>query len=203
MFIVAVTLGLLAVMGVYGLSATRADVQAAGHVRESLQAQKTGEHALNLTAEVLKPDKAGVVFTAMSKGQGQAQNCKTANPFTGSTGNRFPESCVRLDYRELAREAPLTKPPFTPQSFGAVQNALNTVGSEGVALGGALSNAVQVEITNPVPVMPVGNSKEQYATMTVTVYTQIAPAINTPAQSVVAGRGRLTVGPVPAAVQTF
>ncbi|CAN5917725.1 hypothetical protein BH11MYX4_BH11MYX4_13540 [soil metagenome] len=36
MFIVAVTLGLLAVMGVYGLSATSADIRSAGHMREAL-----------------------------------------------------------------------------------------------------------------------------------------------------------------------
>lgn len=203
MFIVAVTLGLLAVMGVYGLSATRADVQASGHVREALQAQKTAEHALNLTAETLKPDKAGVIFTSMSKGVGQTQNCRTAAPFTGSTGNRFPEACVRLDYRELTREAPLTKPPFTTKSFGAVSNSLNSVGSEGIAIGGALTDAVQVEITNPIPVQPVGNSTEQYAMLTVTVYSQIANAINTPPTSVIAGRGRLVVGPVPQAAQSF
>src|SRR4051812_10073630 len=55
MFIVAVTLGLLAAVGVYGLSATAMDVRAAGHMRESAQAQSAAEHALLLTAESFTP----------------------------------------------------------------------------------------------------------------------------------------------------
>ena len=44
MFIVAVTLGLLAAMGVYGLSATAYDIRAAGHGRAAAQVQHTAEH---------------------------------------------------------------------------------------------------------------------------------------------------------------
>jgi len=66
MFIVVVTLGLLAAMGVYGLSAAQADVRAAGHMREALQAQKAGEHALTMAAETLNPENAGPLVATMS-----------------------------------------------------------------------------------------------------------------------------------------
>ena len=61
MFVVAVTLGLLAAMGVYGLSATAMDIRAAGHFRENAQAQSAAEHAIMLTAETFTPGTAGEI----------------------------------------------------------------------------------------------------------------------------------------------
>ena len=48
LFVVAVTLALLAAMGVYGLTATALDVRAAGHSREAMTGQNMAAHSLSL-----------------------------------------------------------------------------------------------------------------------------------------------------------
>ncbi|MBS2011842.1 MAG: hypothetical protein JST00_03050 [Deltaproteobacteria bacterium] len=197
MFIVAVTLGLLAVMGLYGLTATAADIRAAGHTRETLQAQKTAEHAMVVTAELLTPSRAKEIYEAMyGNGDANTKNCLSTPAFTGAADRRDAEACRRLTLGELAQYSNMTRPPFTPKSFGDVQNNATTVGGDGVALGGSTSNTVQVELSNPIDVPIVGSTTEKKVQVTITVYATLRPTATQPPQTVMTGRGRLTIGPV-------
>jgi hypothetical protein len=194
MFIVAVTLGLLAVMGVYGLTATSADIRAAGHMREALQAQKAGEYSMVMTAEMFNPTAAQRLVTNLNDPLAQAKDCVTAAPYTGATLTRDAEACIRLDPARMTTVAnsmnPATPwavsgvgaaPGFTLQSFG---NAAN-------------QPYISVEVTNPTKTeSTIGNSQTvTYHQVTVTVLVQLKPVPNAPADTLVAGRGRLTVGP--------
>lgn len=192
MFIVAVTLGLLAVMGIYGLSATSADIRAAGHMREAIQGQKATEAALMLTAETYNPVKAQGLVDRGSSGPtagtgqgGQATNCKTAAPYTGNVDTRDAEACVKLDLPAMAILAAPVNPwasPFTAQSFGASVNL----------------PYVTVEVTNPITTtVPAGNSITtiSYTTVTATIFTQLKPNAGVAAETSLAGRARIIVGP--------
>ena len=189
MFIVVVTLGLLAAMGVYGLSAASADVKAAGHMREALQAQKATEHALTMTAETLNPKAVGPIVAQMSVLGGRTANCKTAGPLPGgATSVPAGAACLRLTETGMRNAAGLVTPwnavpAFAPDSFGAVTSTPN----------------VSVELSNPFDVRRPGfDPTMRFTQVTVTVFVDVrstlAPAA--PAQAIVSGRGRLTVGPI-------
>lgn len=58
---------------------------------------------------------------------------------------------------------------------------------------------IRVEITNPVDIPPPPgtglNDRYTFTQVTVTTFIDMKPAANAPAESLVAGRGRLTIGP--------
>lgn len=200
MFIVVVTLGLLAAMGVYGLTAAQSDIKAAGHMREALQAQRAGEHALMMTAETFNPATAKALVESMS-GAKRTTNCRTAAlPPTGFT---LPvpaaAACLRLTEVEMKVVGNTVNtwtavPGFSPDSFGAV----------------AATPTVEVEISNPVDIPPPAGSgydpaTQRFTQVTATVFVNVRSTTdpNTPAQSVVAGRGRLTVGPITGSAASY
>ncbi len=206
MFIVVVTLGLLAAMGVYGLSATSADLKSAGHMREALQAQKAGEHALMTAAEAMNPASAATIVDAMSSPTNRTIDCRTAAgnggvaasiaPYvSGGTAPVPPQyACKRLNETEMRLAVnqgvtplswPLATPAFLPDSFGAV----------------TWKPTISVEVTNPVDVpVPPGYDpdKFRFTQVTATVFVDVRSTIDpaAAAQSVVTGRGRITIGPI-------
>ena len=188
MFIVVVTLGLLAAMGVYGLSAASADVRAAGHMREALQAQKAGEHALTMTAETLNPKTVGPLVAQMST-LGRTANCKTAGPLPAAATSVPPgAACLRLTEVGMRAAAGTVTPwnavpAFAPDSFGSVTSVPN----------------VSVELSNPFDVQRPGfDATMRFTQVTATVFVDVRSTVDigAPAQSIVSGRGRLTVGPI-------
>jgi hypothetical protein len=200
MFIVVVTLGLLAAMGVYGLTATQSDIKAAGHMREALQAQRAGEHALMMTAETFNPASAQVVVQSMS-GAKRTTNCRTATPYAGPVPAPPGAACRRLNEAEMVVigkavnvNAWATTPGFAGDSFGAVNSA----------------PSADIEISNPVDIPPAAGSgydpaTQRFTQVTVTVFATVRSTLdpNTPAQSAVMGRGQMTVGPITGAAAAY
>ena len=203
MFIVVVTLGLLAAMGVYGLTATQADIKSAGHMREALQAQKAGELALMMTAETFNPASAKALVESMSDRDKRTINCRTAAGLLDVPASVTPlpigtnpvpakSACLRLSETEMKLVGNSVNtwtavPAFSADSFGAVD----------------ATPAVQVEISNPVDIPPPPGSgydpaTQRFTQVTATVFVNVKPtsAPTGPSDSVVAGRGRLTVGPI-------
>jgi hypothetical protein len=205
MFIVAMTLGLLAAMGVYGLSATAVDIRAAGHLRESAQAQSAAEHAMVLTADTFTPATSGELVRAMQSGSGgsgdiQSTKCKTANRFNTpaepNEKHRAAQSCLAWNLTEMENlsknvnawinmtgTSGTDRSTFTAESFGEVPNKA----------------FLRVEVTNPVDVPPPpGTSLSDrftFTQITATVFVDMKTASGVPADSMVLGRGRMTVGP--------
>lgn len=200
MFIVAVTLGILAAMGVYGMSSTSIDIRAAGHFREAAQAQSAAEHALMLSADSFTPGTAAEIVKAMMSGRTtagtdiQATNCKTANTYNATTNPEYrgAQACLSWSIDEMQRISKGVNPwtldgttntTFTPQSFGPVTNKA----------------FVRVEVTNPVDIPPPPgtglNDRFTFTQVTVTTYVDMKESATVPAQTSGLGRGRLTVGP--------
>lgn len=192
MFIVAITLGLLAAMGMYGLAATSADVRAAGYLRETVHGQKAAEHALVTVAETFSPATAKGLVETMTGGSGrQTTNCKTAKvPYTGDVRYRNVEACIRLEHTEMKVIAigvnPWTAEPFTNSSF------YPGTGTP------PLSPFLNVEVTNPMDVLapPGYGDQASFTQVTATVFVDMRETATSPSQTVVLGRGLLTVGPI-------
>jgi hypothetical protein len=220
MFIVAVTLGLLAAMGVYGLSATAYDVRAAGHTREAMQAQHAAEEGIILAAETLQPGTAGEIVRAMQAEANAVVRqrdttgtttvvCKTAKPLSSASLSqqaeyRAAEACYILTPKEMEAisliKTPVWNPPFRTK-VGAAPGAFGDV---------ELYPFIRVELTNPIDwAMPAGYTTSSssvqppiYTQVRATVYVELKPGTsfadardNNAAQVVATGRGRLIVGP--------
>jgi hypothetical protein len=193
MFVVAVTLALLAAMGVYGLSATALDVRSAGHNREAMAGQNVAQHAMLLTAETLSPSKAQGIINGMY------------GP------NATNEACTRLTPQRLQLLATGTVSTTAdcsahPNQIGygtgqGYQFQCDSFGKDPAGNPLPLIPNVQVEITNPVAVsMPgfqasdMNNQQKQFAALTVTVFTEMKEP-NEPPRMAVLGRSRIIVGP--------
>jgi hypothetical protein len=219
MFIVAVTLGLLAAMGVYGLSATAYDVRAAGHVREATQAQHAAEAGIILAAETLQAGTAGEMVRAMQADPSvgfklNSRACKTSKPPSSTLDDaskyRVAEACLILSPKEMQNISPIktwvAPDPlvvgaetgvFTSKSFGEVP----------------VFPFLRVELTNPINwqgarenagnmIGGQGNPVNIKTMVRATVFVELKEGTdavdamkNHPAQTVVAGRGHLVVGP--------
>lgn len=189
MFIVVITLGLLAAMGVYGMTSASSDIRATAHMRDALQGQRAGEHALIMTAETLNPSSAQAIVQNMCDNLNRTKNCKTAPTYSGTGTAPAGNACLRLSEAEMKNAAagvnPFVTTGFASDSFGGV----NT------------SPFVEVELSNPLDVPPApgsgyDSSTVKFTQVTATVFVNVRTDAGSPAQSVVTGRGRLTVGPI-------
>ena len=189
MFIVAVTLGLLAAMGVYGLSATASDIRAAGQERQAAQSQRAAELAIIETAQSVGPATASPIVAAISNASAPRQCRSTTTGRCLVLGT--PEMKV-LSSATWATAAPGAKEPFTTDSFGDVK----------------LQPYVRVELTDPIS-WPASSSASSagyqiglstnnpvFTEVRATVYVEMrSNAFDAPPDAVVTGRGRLVLGP--------
>ncbi|MBX3234042.1 MAG: hypothetical protein KIT84_32970 [Labilithrix sp.] len=216
LFIVAITLGLLAAMGAWSLAGTAQQVRAAGHGRQAAQGQHAAELAVTMTASMLTPRNARVVMNDMMADAAvrvsSRVDCTTSKPLTSggsSIRDRVAEACLTLTPKSMKPYSedpnnypdPSTPPdgynappytiPFSNQSFGEVQSYAN----------------IRVELTNPIDwAAPAGYSVSSaagpppvFTVIRATVFAEMRPAavggVMQPAHSIVVGRGRLVVGP--------
>lgn len=199
MFVVAVTLGLLAAMGVYGLAATAQDVRAAGHVREATQAQHAAEAAIVMASQTLNSGNAANTINTMmsenSANSARATNCKSAKPFSAAgydqSLGRIAEACFVISPNEMKVLSPNNTwstvtgqiSGFTAESFGEVP----------------VKPYVSIELTNPVTWQAPGyggnGTPQQFLQVRATVYSEMKNAVGDVPQSVSVGRGRLVIGP--------
>ena len=199
-FIVAVTLALLASLGVYGLTSTANDIAASGLLRQSTQAQHADEAALMAAAESFTPSTAAQLVRDMKDpirrsnqqvtGSGR---CKSANAPTSNIATQDAEACRKMTEQEMYNLSKnvnewVATTMFDTTSFGSVVQ----------------KPVVTVEVTNPVEVPgPAGNSlgdgssslQSYYSLVTATVYVDMRTSPSEPVETAVLGRGLMTIGP--------
>jgi len=213
LFVVAVTLGLLAAMGVYGMTTTAQDVRAAGHIRQATQAQHMAESAVVLTAETMTPGVSGEIVRLMhappvsaggpSQGRLTATDCKTARPWTGDVTRENAEACKVIEWDEMKRLSAAVTPWNGTQEPATINAALPKDRSFGDV---EVWPIVRIELTNPdYWELRSGTSQNvpfTYAEIRATVFVDMKPNLGTLVASrnekslaIGAGRGRLVVGP--------
>jgi hypothetical protein len=204
MFIVAITLGLLAAMGIYGLTATAYDVRASGHTRAAAQGQHAAEASVNLVAAVIGPGNVQSIMNQMGTDQSIRTNgtsCKTAKPLTStgeSTMNRTAESCLVWTLDSM-------KPYVSDQTAWVSTSGKVTAPYLADSFGEVVSYPhAKIEFTNPVSwdapagftaSSNSGGMTAHFQSIRTTVFVQMQTDKGVPADFVAAGRGRLLAGP--------
>jgi hypothetical protein len=205
MFIVAITLALLAAMGVYGLTATARDIQAAGDSRMNVQLQHTAVGAFMSAAETIVSSGTGGttdgIVNTMTGGAGYQSNappygasaCRSTKPYSGNAAFKNAEACTVLDMQHMASIASGSNALIPPPSpFCANCPHLNSDSWGGIPQ----QPNFWIEVTNPRPIgCPPGNDSQQNICkeLTLTVYMNAVPGAGLAPTSVVVGRGRLHV----------
>lgn len=206
-FIVAMTLGVLAVMGVYALSATTSDLRAAGNMQRGAQANYINSYGAIATAEYITYDNADdIVYRRMLNPNASAtssdRNCiSTQKNVAALVGDSRTKSCVRLSAAELRSTswcgAPCagssgTREAFTSQSF-----------THSVTATQDMKGDVYTELTNPTAAAPPPgydvNSKLKFVMVTATTYgivKPVGPVTITTRETLRTGRGRFIIGPI-------
>lgn len=196
MFVVVTTLGLLAVMGMYAMSAATEDIRAASNFRRASQAQAAAEFGAVAAADYITYENAdNIVNTRMlnpsANLQASENNCiSTQKNQAGVIGSIRAKSCVRITKEELKRNWSL-RDPFTSQSFGNKE----------------LEGDLYIELTNPTQAPPPPgydvNLRLKFAMVTVSTFGLIRPyegvtkgTLPNASDSMQTGRGRLIIGPL-------
>ena len=199
LFIVAMTLGLLAAIGVYGMSATALDLRAAGHTRETMQNQHIAEHAMISVASSFDRNNQQALVNAMFDGRLSApgalratRTCRTAATFTqGHSNSMSQQACLAITPEgmrnaNISALATATNPLFTAKSLS------------GNAATYPFVPHVRVELSNPFFFLCPGTDALQCIRLTVTVIAEqtaptgpgvTTPDLTRPPVSVVLGRG--------------
>lgn len=188
MFVVVTTLGVLAALGLYGLTATKQDVHAAGNVRQWMQARHAAEFGAVAAADYVTYENADyIINTRMlnppSDVSSSQRNCLSAQKnLAGLPGSVRAKSCIRVSKDELKLNWN-NRAPFTSIGLGD-----STVNSD-----------IYIELTNPMATAPPPgfdlNLRLKFAQVTVTTYGIISPAA-AHYEGMRVGRGRFIVGPL-------
>jgi hypothetical protein len=132
MFIVAMTLGVIAAMGVYALQIASTEVKTAGFVRQQLQTQYLSEFGVGAAAQALANN--GQTYASIMTGPQADQGCYSLfGIWSQPTATTQAKACHRAGSYELAAQVvPLGTPatallsPYT--SGGANDVSRGTVG---------------------------------------------------------------------------
>jgi Tfp pilus assembly protein PilX len=160
-FIVAMTLSLLAAMGVYALTATSSEMRTSGYARQSTQAHYVTEYASQATNDVISPENASFYDNQMTLNVNVGTvTCESAAPKATdpSIATEISKRCVKFSQNGLAdiwrinRGATVT--PFGADAFAP----------SGSPVYGAQAAEFKAEITEPIsnglqPGFDVNNGK--------------------------------------------
>ena len=202
-FIVSMTLGVLAVMGAYALSATTRDLHAAGKVQHGMQAINTTYYTATVAAQHVDYVNADDII-----------NRRMVNPKVGSSdqaclsnvrnvaatqGDERTKSCVRIGailtatgYKGEFINKWGTRQPFTDQSFQHNATATEVIDTD-----------VYMEFSNPVNFAPPpgygvssANSGMRFVMVTTNSFGINKPRGTSGLETVRQGRGRFIIGPI-------
>ncbi len=163
-------------------------------MREALQGQRASEAAMMMTAETFNDKASELLVSQMTDGVGQARDCVTAKPYTGDQITKYAEGCIRLDPQRMVTWANT----ITPTAPWAVAPAPAQVGFTARSFGDVTNSPFfNIEVANLVDseVSAGYEKKIRFSQLTVTVFTQLKASAGVAAETLVVGRGRITVGP--------
>ncbi|MFO0663664.1 MAG: pilus assembly PilX N-terminal domain-containing protein [Polyangiaceae bacterium] len=115
-FIVAMTLALLAAMGVYALAATSAEARVSGYQRQATQTHYTTEMGLGAAVDALSAENASYIERQMKVAPSTA--C-LSTPIPGPTVSDIAKQCARLTPAYFSSK-------WTADNSGTTTAAMNT-----------------------------------------------------------------------------
>jgi hypothetical protein len=211
MFIVAMTLAVLASLGVFALAATQNEVRTSGNERQSTQTHYMAEYGiLGVThdANLKAATWVGVMRDP------HRTDVQAANPAQGNTCISLPGApagtpCLRLESTQdfSSWAGPVTSPYGSPTTPPPAYSPGVTPGSLGPV---PMNGAFFVELSEPTPTMPPAGFQTQQsnqATFLFDMLTASAYGVTKPvlpgnvvaqfgAEGLEAARARIIVGPI-------
>lgn len=196
-FIVAATLGLLALMGVYAISGAATEVRSSGYVRQATQAHYLSEYAMAAVADHVNSSNAD--FLVNNQLLAQATNpfppttdCLSVPTYAAASG--LAKACVRVGQTELESRK---LSGGTPAWGGRPLLTEHSLGQPGKSL---MQGRIFAEFSNPTITQPPPGFDQNlglsFARITVTTGGSVEPAGNAAARTLEMGRARMIIGPV-------
>lgn len=188
-FIVAMTLALLALMGVYAVSGAASEVRSSGYVRQATQAHYLSEYAMGAMANHINSSNADYMVNSLLLGKTPPTDCISVPQGGGTPMSR---ACWRFSQEEIERGW------RTPgASAGPPTLTQHGLGQPGVS---TMQGTIFAEFSNPVLTQPPPgydlNLGLTFARVTVTTGGSVNPAGNAAARTLEIGRARMIIGPV-------
>jgi hypothetical protein len=200
MFIVSMTIAVLASLGVYALAATQNEIRSSGNERQSTQTHYLAEYGVLGTAHEISATKAQFFMGLMLT---QPDTPCASLPNVPSTANILTRACRRLGATELAGAAWTGAPITVPYGNTVPYSAGTNPGSLGPV---PINGNFFVELTEPTQ----ANAPPRYATDLHFCFIQLTATSTGLTQPVIPGnvtaafgsegveseRARITAGPV-------
>ena len=127
-FVVAMTLAVLAALGAYALTSASMEIKTAGYERQNTQTHYLSEYGVLAAMQDVSPDTAQLYLNLMTSSPDTA--CTSLPGVSAVSGNPLSRACRRMGSAELAQPwaspapAPLTAwsptAPGTPGSLGII-----------------------------------------------------------------------------------
>ncbi len=188
-FIVAMTLTLLALMGVYAISGAAAEVRSSGYVRQSTQAHYLSEYAMTATANHVNSSNADFIINSRLLAGATSPFPPTNDCLsvpTYASVSAVARACVRFTQDELERTW-TGRPLLSEHSLGQPGKSM-------------MQGTVFAEFSNPTLTAPPPGFDLSlglnFARVTVTTGGSVQPAGNAGGRTLEMGRARMIVGPV-------
>jgi Tfp pilus assembly protein PilX len=197
MFIVATTLALLAMMGLFAMTSATREVRVSGFIRQSTQAHVLSQATIQASSAYLNPKYAGLLVHDYATGRvaGATTTCLSAAPtgIPNVSTDQLAASCLRV--MDLDMKPKLAGVELSSDSLNSVDPTVRT-GFK------TLATQTGFEITYPHQQQVPGTAANQnlhYYRTTVTTFAQVTagqpPFAAWDLQKTEMGRGHLVVGP--------
>lgn len=188
-FIVAMTLALLALMGVYAISNSATEVRSAGYVRQATQAHYLSEYALGAVVNHITAQNADyMVNTLLLANTPSTTNCLSVPTYASATP--ISRACMRFSQTEFENSWQ-GRPLLTEFSLGQRGNT-------------TMQGTVFAELSNPALTQPPPGFDQalglNFARVTITTGGSVQAGGFDPTRlenrTLEMGRARIIVGPV-------
>ncbi len=187
-FIVAMTMALLALMGVYAITNAATEVRSAGYVRQATQAHYLSEYALGAVANHVTSSNADYMVNTLLLGNNSSANCLSVPTY--ASASKVSRACWRFSQQELENTWG-GRPLLTQYSLG--QPGVST-----------MAGTTFAEFTSPVMTQPPAGFDQalglSFARVTITTGGSVQAGGLDPThvenRTLEMGRGRIIVGPI-------
>ncbi|HQY64690.1 MAG TPA: hypothetical protein PK141_25005, partial [Polyangiaceae bacterium] len=188
-FIVAMTLALLALMGVYAISSSATEVRSAGYVRQATQAHYLSEYALGAVVNHITAQNADYMVNTLLLAKTTPTTDWLSVP-TYTTATPIARACMRFSQAEFENTWQ-GRPMLTEYSLGQRGNT-------------TMQGTVFAELTNPALTQPPPGFDQalglNFARVTITTGGSVQAGGFDPTRlenrTLEMGRARIIVGPV-------
>ena len=204
MFIVATTLALLAMMGLFAMTSATREVKVSGYIRQSTQAHALSQATIQASSAYLDPNYAGVLIHDYATGRipGQTITCLSAAPagIANVSTDQLAATCLRVMDKDMSG---------TMGGKFLSTNDLNSTDPKARSGFSAVATETGFEITYPHQQQVPGTAANQnlhFYRATVTTFAQVtaggqgynvatASFTSYDLQKTEMGRGHVVVGP--------